>query len=158
MVSPRRSFRASCHWALSASVTQPTLNNRAKASTHSRHMAFPPQRFVRMIPRRRIAFAGRWCNRGFLRLNLLQLLPSPRGPPTMQPIYLDYNATTPTDPAVLEAMLPYLREHFGNASSSHVYGKTAHAAVDQARRHVADLIGAHPEEIVFTGGGSEASN
>jgi cysteine desulfurase len=76
----------------------------------------------------------------------------------MKPLYLDYNATTPLDPAVVEAMLPYLREHFGNPSSSHVYGKTAHNAVDQARAQVAALLGAQPEEIVFTGGGSEASN
>src|SRR5438093_9324864 len=76
----------------------------------------------------------------------------------MTPIYLDYNATTPVDPAVIEAMLPYLREHFGNPSSSHVYGKTAHDAVDQARRQMAELLGAHPEEIVFTGGGTEATN
>jgi cysteine desulfurase len=76
----------------------------------------------------------------------------------MPPIYLDYNATTPLDPAVVEAMLPYLREHFGNPSSTHSYGKTAHDAVERARRQVADLIGAEPDEIVFTGGGTEASN
>lgn len=76
----------------------------------------------------------------------------------MTPIYLDYNATTPLDPAVIDAMLPYLREHFGNPSSAHVYGRTAHAAVDQARGQVAELLGAQPEEIVFTGGGSEANN
>src|SRR5262245_4654756 len=76
----------------------------------------------------------------------------------MDPIYLDYNATTPIDPAVLDAMLPYLREHFGNPSSSHVYGQTAHRGVDHARQQVADLLGAQPDEIVFTGGGSEASN
>src|SRR5262245_14977751 len=74
------------------------------------------------------------------------------------PIYLDYNATTPIDPAVREAMLPYLSDHFGNPSSTHAYGKEAHAAVENARRQVADLIGAEPDEIVFTGGGSEASN
>jgi cysteine desulfurase len=74
------------------------------------------------------------------------------------PIYLDYNATTPLDPAVVDAMLPYLREHFGNPSSSHAYGRTAHEAVDRARQQVAELIQARPEEIVFTGGGSEASN
>src|SRR5208283_689439 len=76
----------------------------------------------------------------------------------MKPIYLDYNATTPLDPAVIEAMLPYLHEHFGNPSSAHVYGQTAHQAVDTARQQVAALLGAQPDEIVFTGGGSEASN
>lgn len=76
----------------------------------------------------------------------------------MPPIYLDYNATTPVDPAVADAILPFLRDHFGNPSSSHVYGQTAHAAVDTARGQVARLIGAHPDEVVFTGGGSEASN
>jgi cysteine desulfurase len=76
----------------------------------------------------------------------------------MIPIYLDYNATTPLDPAVVEAMLPYLHREFGNPSSAHAYGKTAHEAVELARRQVAELLGARPEEIVFTGGGSEASN
>lgn len=76
----------------------------------------------------------------------------------MRPIYLDYNATTPIDPAVVEAMLPYLRDHFGNPSSTHEYGKTAHQAVDVARKQVADLLGAEPEEIIFTSGGTEASN
>src|SRR5215469_15905500 len=74
------------------------------------------------------------------------------------PIYLDYNATTPPDPAVVDAMLPYLRGEFGNPSSSHAYGKAAHDAVERARQQVADLIGAQPDEIVFTGGGTEASN
>jgi cysteine desulfurase len=76
----------------------------------------------------------------------------------MQPIYLDYNATTPVDPAVTDALLPYLRQHWGNPSSTHAYGKTAHDAVAAARRQVADLLGAQPDEIVFTGGGTEASN
>ena len=76
----------------------------------------------------------------------------------MLPIYLDYNATTPVDPAVLDAMLPFLREHFGNPSSSHAYGKVAHDAVEAAREQVAALIGAESDEILFTGGGSEASN
>lgn len=77
---------------------------------------------------------------------------------TSAPIYLDYNATTPVDPAVVEAMQPFFVEHFGNPSSSHAYGKTAHAAVETARGQVAALLGAEPSEIVFTGGGSEASN
>jgi cysteine desulfurase len=76
----------------------------------------------------------------------------------MTPIYLDYNATTPLDPAVVEAMLPYLREHYGNPSSTHSLGKTAHDAVERARQQVAEMLGAQPDEIVFTGGGTEASN
>jgi cysteine desulfurase len=76
----------------------------------------------------------------------------------MGPIYLDYNATTPIDPGVREAMLPYLGEHFGNPSSTHAYGRIAHEAVDRARGQLAGLIGANADEIVFTGGGSEASN
>lgn len=76
----------------------------------------------------------------------------------MTPIYLDYNATTPLDPAVVEAMLPYLREHYGNPSSTHSLGKTTHEAVERARQQVAQLLGAQPDEIVFTGGGTEASN
>jgi cysteine desulfurase len=76
----------------------------------------------------------------------------------MPPIYVDYNATTPVDPAVTEAMLPYLHEHFGNPSSSHVFGKIGHSAVDQARQRVAELLGAQADEIVFTSGGTEASN
>lgn len=76
----------------------------------------------------------------------------------MVPIYLDYNATTPLDPAVVESMLPYLREHYGNPSSAHRLGKTAHHAVERARQQVAALLGAQPDEIVFTGGGTEASN
>jgi cysteine desulfurase len=76
----------------------------------------------------------------------------------MPPIYLDYNATTPIDPAVREAMLPYLGEQFGNPSSGHRYGKEAHRAIDKARRQVADLIGANPGEVLFTSGGTEASN
>jgi len=76
----------------------------------------------------------------------------------MAPIYLDYNATTPLDPAVVESMTPYLREHFGNPSSTHEYGRMAHQAVEKARTQVAELIGAQPDEIVFTGGGTEASN
>jgi cysteine desulfurase len=74
------------------------------------------------------------------------------------PIYLDYNATTPVDPAVLDAMLPFLRSEFGNPSSAHGLGGRAHDAVEAARAEVAALIGAGPDEIVFTSGGTEASN
>jgi len=76
----------------------------------------------------------------------------------MDPIYLDYNATTPVDTAVVDAMLPYFRSQFGNPSSTHIVGKTAHHAVEQARQQVAQLLGAQADEIVFTGGGTEASN
>ena len=75
-----------------------------------------------------------------------------------RPIYLDYNATTPVLPEVVDAMLPYLREHFGNPSSSHVYGRRAQAAVDCAREQVAGLIGCDASEIIFTSGGTEANN
>jgi cysteine desulfurase len=74
------------------------------------------------------------------------------------PIYLDYNATTPVDPGVLEAMLPYLRNHFGNPSSQHRYGQEVRAAIIQARSEVARLIGAQPDEILFTSGGTESTN
>lgn len=73
-------------------------------------------------------------------------------------IYLDHAATTPLDPRVLDAMLPYLREGFGNASSVHRVGQEARRAVDRARAEVAVLIGARPDEIVFTSGGTEADN
>ena len=73
-------------------------------------------------------------------------------------IYLDHNATTPLDPAILEAMLPFLRDDFGNASSVHSPGQRARAAIDEARESVAALIGAKPSEIVFTSGGTEADN
>lgn len=74
------------------------------------------------------------------------------------PIYLDYNATTPIDPRVVEAMLPYLRTHYGNPSSDHVYGQRAKAAIDGARAEVAALIGASPTELVFTACATEANN
>jgi cysteine desulfurase len=76
----------------------------------------------------------------------------------MRPIYLDYNATTPVDPAVADAVNHALRELWGNPSSAHAYGKAAHDAIETARGQVAALIGAQTDEIVFTGGGSEASN
>lgn len=74
------------------------------------------------------------------------------------PVYLDHNASTPPDPAVLEAMLPYLSGQFGNASSRHEYGRAARRAIDEARSQVAAAVGAHAGEVVFTSGGSEANN
>jgi cysteine desulfurase len=76
----------------------------------------------------------------------------------MMRAYLDHNATTPVAPRVLEAMLPYFTENYGNASSIHSAGQRARAAVDAARESVATLIGAIPAEIVFTSGGTEADN
>lgn len=74
------------------------------------------------------------------------------------PLYLDYNATTPVAPEVADAIEPYLREHFGNPSSSHILGQRAHEAVELARARVAALIGARPGEIVFTCCATEANN
>ena len=76
----------------------------------------------------------------------------------MKRIYLDHNATTPLDASVLDAMLPALREQFGNASSTHWFGQRARVLIEQARAEVAALIGATPQEIVFTGSGTEADN
>lgn len=76
----------------------------------------------------------------------------------MRRVYLDYNATTPLDGEVLQQMLPYLQDHFGNPSSIHWFGQQARRAVDLARAQVADLIGADPSEIVFCSGGTEADN
>ena len=73
-------------------------------------------------------------------------------------IYLDYNATTPVDPAVLEAMLPFFSGEFGNAASIHTTGQKARSAVETAREQVAALINAHPQEIIFTSGGTESDN
>ena len=73
-------------------------------------------------------------------------------------IYLDHNATTPVEPAVLEAMLPFWSAEFGNASSIHTFGQRARAAVETAREQVAALINARPQEIVFTSGGTESDN
>jgi cysteine desulfurase len=75
------------------------------------------------------------------------------------PIYMDYGATTPCDPRVVDAMIPWLREHFGNpASRTHAYGWEAEEAVENARKQVADLIGADPREIVWTSGATESNN
>jgi cysteine desulfurase len=73
-------------------------------------------------------------------------------------IYLDYNATTPVDPAVLEAMLPFFSGEFGNAASIHATGQKARSAVETAREQVAVLINARPQEIIFTSGGTESDN
>lgn len=74
------------------------------------------------------------------------------------PVYCDYNATTPLEPSVLEAMLPWLSQQFGNASSRHEYGRAARRAIDEARNQVAEAVGAHSTEVIFTSGGSEANN
>lgn len=75
-----------------------------------------------------------------------------------QGIYLDYNATSPMDPLVFNEMLPYLKDDFGNPSSKHYLGFRAKKAIETARSQVAELIGANPDEIVFTSGGSEANS
>jgi len=76
----------------------------------------------------------------------------------MKKVYLDYAATTPTDPQVIEAMEPYYFDKFGNASSLHAYGQEAKKALEDSRQTLADFIGAKPEEIVFTSGGTESDN
>ncbi|MBA2645778.1 MAG: aminotransferase class V-fold PLP-dependent enzyme, partial [Pyrinomonadaceae bacterium] len=76
----------------------------------------------------------------------------------MRRVYMDHSATTPIDTRVVEAMLPFLTSKFGNASSVHFFGQEARAAVDRARRDVAALVGARPNEVVFLSGGTEANN
>lgn len=76
----------------------------------------------------------------------------------MEPVYFDHNATTRVDDAVLEAMLPYFQQEFGNASSRHGYGLNARRAIDKARKQVADAVGVQPVQVIFTSGGSEANN
>src|SRR6266478_5212336 len=73
-------------------------------------------------------------------------------------VYLDHSATTPVDPRVVASMMPYLTDKFGNPSSVHFFGQEARAAVDRARREIASLIGAKPNEIIFLSGGTEANN
>jgi cysteine desulfurase len=76
----------------------------------------------------------------------------------MKMIYLDYNATTPVAPSAIEAMLPFLSEHYGNPSSSHALGRACQEAIEDARSKVAALIGADPDEVFFTSGGTESNN
>ena len=76
----------------------------------------------------------------------------------MQRIYLDYNATTPIAPSVVEAMQPFFTEHFGNPSSTHSLGRATHQAIEDARNEIAELLGSWPDEVVFTSGGSESNN
>ena len=76
----------------------------------------------------------------------------------MRQIYLDYNATTPVAPSVCEALWPFLTEHYGNPSSTHWLGRACQQAIEDAREQVAELLGAQPDEIVFTSGGTESNN
>jgi cysteine desulfurase len=107
-----------------------------------------------------------WGGRGYLKIQpTSSALVASRGQTfypehstPMKRIYLDYNATTPVDPAVLDAMLPLFTGDFGNASSIHNFGQRARAAVETAREQVAALINARPQEIVFTSGGTESDN
>jgi cysteine sulfinate desulfinase/cysteine desulfurase-like protein len=76
----------------------------------------------------------------------------------MDPIYLDYNATTPVDSQVAEAMLPYIHQHYGNPSSSHIFGMAAKGAVEKARNQLAKMLRSQADEVIFTSGGTESIN
>src|SRR5260221_8246357 len=93
--------------------------------------------------------------------SLTKHLSAPNNPPLVDKgtrIYFDNAATTPLDPEVLEAMMPYLTKHFGNPSSIYSYGRETRMAVENARKTVAKTLGANPGEIFFTSGGTESSN
>ncbi len=77
---------------------------------------------------------------------------------SMDPVYLDHAATTPVRPEILEAMLPFLRDAWGNPSSAHRVGRTARAGLEQAKREVAEALGVEPNQVIFTSGGTEADN
>ncbi len=104
--------------------------------------------------------SGMWYNffRGSLSECLGLLSAENRKAKMRPPVYLDYNATTPHDPEVIAAMLPYLKKYFGNPSSSHAYGVQTREAVENARIQVAFLLNCRPEEIIFTSGGTESNN
>ena len=76
----------------------------------------------------------------------------------MEQVYFDHNATTRIDDAVLDAMLPYFQQEYGNASSRHAYGMVARRAIDKARKQVDDVVGVQPVQVIFTSGGSETNN
>src|SRR5574337_961887 len=76
----------------------------------------------------------------------------------MNPIYLDYNASTPVDPRILNEILPYLKEKYGNPSSGHSFGVACRAGIEQARERMARLLGCEPSEIIFTSGATESNN
>src|SRR5271167_4090261 len=76
----------------------------------------------------------------------------------MDPIYLDNNATTPLSPAVWEAMRPFAVQHYGNPASAHQFGRRARRGLEDAREQTAALLGAHPDEVIFTSGATEANN
>src|SRR5688500_5877333 len=97
---------------------------------------------------------SRACERGQANRFSRRYLPSMR-----RPVYLDHAATTPVRPEVLEAMLPYLTDQsFGNPSSGHRFGRAARAGIEQARRQIAEALGAEPSQVIFTSGGTEADN